>query len=115
MGNELNDNHGRRNSLRSALSNDPMYRRVKDAMLLILAAIATLQGAGIPITNIFSKDEPMPLRENEARARLWDRVNSSEKSIALLELAIKNINENQSDIKQDVRELLRQVGELRRK
>lgn len=107
-----NDNEGRRKGLRNALSNDPFYRRVKDASLVLLAFWAASSNF-IDWKSIFKKNEPVPTVRTEAQARIWERLNASEQATAVIQVTLRNLENGQNDIKQDVRELLRQVGRSR--
>lgn len=116
-----NDNDGRRSKIRTVFTSDPLYRRAKDAMLIVVAAIAAFSAIkDAPILSILQRSEKMPTMAADARSRIWDRLadqeaktKSNEQNIAVLQASIRNIETNQVDIKQDVRELLRQVGEIR--
>jgi len=85
-------------------------------MLILVAAAATLQGIGVPISDIFGKKKESPAVQGplESRGEMWRRISANEQNIAILQATMRNLENGQADIKQDVRELLRQVGQLRR-
>lgn len=95
--------------IKSAFTNDPLYRRAKDACLILLAVWAASSNF-IDWKNVFKKDEPVPTVRTEAQARIWDRLNTNEKTLAVIQVKLEDLETGQNDIKQDVRELLRRRG-----
>lgn len=110
------DNDGRRHSLRSALSNDPVYRRIKDLLLGLLAIGSICAHYGFdPIDFVKGRPEPIPTAHTETQQRIWQRLddaekrlNTNEQAIALIQASLSNLKSGQDDMRQDVRELLRQ-------
>lgn len=81
--------------------------------MLIIAAIAAVM-SNSDVKNFFKGDEKVPSIPSEARSRMWERINANDQAIAVIQVSLRSIEKGQDDMRQDVRELLAQVGRIRR-
>lgn len=96
----MSDNEGRRKGIRDWMTHDPLYKRLKDAMLLILALkLGIFSNTGLDLNWIFDgkkNDSKVETRDrSEAREsfikrmdRIEDKVNNLDKKMDSLLIAL---------------------------
>lgn len=104
------DNEGRRSTLRNALANDPFYRRVKDAMLIILALAGASGMVGIDLGSMFRKVVTAPESKNDLREENRRRLSDHELSIRILETSMTSLDKKVDRMEDKIDRLLESRG-----